>query len=83
MVELFANIGDLDQTPHSDVGLHCLPITLSRVSRLQWFKFFLKGRLSQCNNYSRLMFLKLHANSGSAVKYFRYWRLSLISFNAA
>ena len=31
MVELFANSGDLDQTPHfaaSDLGLHCLPITL-------------------------------------------------------
>ena len=31
MVELFANSGDPDQTPHSaasDRGLHCLPITL-------------------------------------------------------
>ena len=36
MVELFANSGDPDQTPHfaasenaaSDLGLHCLPITL-------------------------------------------------------
>ena len=39
MVELFANSGDPDQTPHSaasDLGLHCLPITLLRVSRLQW-----------------------------------------------
>ena len=30
MVELFANSGDPDQTPHSaasDLGLHCLPIT--------------------------------------------------------
>ena len=33
MVELFANSGDPDQT--SELGLHCLPITLSRVSRLQ------------------------------------------------
>ena len=35
MVELFANSGDPDQTPHSvasDLGLHCLPITLLRVS---------------------------------------------------
>ena len=35
MVELFANSGDTDQTPHSvmsDLGLHCLPITLSWVS---------------------------------------------------
>ena len=31
MVELFANSGDPDQTPHSaasDLGLHCLPNTL-------------------------------------------------------
>ena len=31
MAKLFANSGDPDQTPHSvssDVGLHCLPITL-------------------------------------------------------
>ena len=30
MVELFANSGDPDQTPHSavsDLGLHCLPVT--------------------------------------------------------
>ena len=38
MVELFANSGDPDQMPHyaaSDLGLHCLPITLLGVSRLQ------------------------------------------------
>ena len=32
MVELSANSGDPDQMPHSvasDLGLHCLPITLS------------------------------------------------------
>ena len=41
MVELFANSGDPDQTPRvaaSDLGLHCLQITLLRVSRLQWVK---------------------------------------------
>ena len=41
MVELFANSGDPDQMPHSaasDLGLHCLPITLLEVSRLQWVK---------------------------------------------
>ena len=30
MIELFANSGDPDQTPHSvasDLGLHCLPVT--------------------------------------------------------
>ena len=36
MVELFANIGDPDLMPHSaasDLGLHCLPITLLGFSR--------------------------------------------------
>ena len=39
MAQLFANSGDPDQTPRSvasDLGLHCLRITLLRVSRLQW-----------------------------------------------
>ena len=37
MVELIANSGDPDQTPQnaaSDLGLHCLPITVLRVSGL-------------------------------------------------
>ena len=37
MVELFANSGDPDQTPHStvsDLGLHCLPGTYLGVSSL-------------------------------------------------
>ena len=41
MVELFANSGNPHQTPHSvvsDLGMHCLPITLLGVSRLQWVK---------------------------------------------
>ena len=39
MAKLFANSGDPDQTPRSaasDLGLHCLPVTLLLVSRLQW-----------------------------------------------
>ena len=39
MAKLFVNSGDPDQTLHSaasDLSLHCLPITLLRVSRLQW-----------------------------------------------
>ena len=45
MVKLFANSGDPDQTlqndqtPHSaesDLGLHCMPITLLGVYRPQW-----------------------------------------------
>ena len=38
MVELFANSGYPDQTSRSaacDLGLHCLPINLLGVSRLQ------------------------------------------------
>ena len=38
LVELFANSEDPDQTPHSaasDLGLHCLPITLLGVSRVK------------------------------------------------
>ena len=27
MVELFENIGNPDQMPHSDMGLHCLPVS--------------------------------------------------------
>ena len=43
MVELFANSGDPYQMPHSvasDLGLHCLPVTLLGVSRLQCVKVF-------------------------------------------
>ena len=39
MAKLFANSGDHDQMPQnaaSDLGLHCLLVTLLRVSRLQW-----------------------------------------------
>ena len=41
MVKLFANSGDCDQTPRSeafDMGLHCLSISLSGVSRPKWVK---------------------------------------------
>ena len=44
MAKLFTNSADPDQTPHSaasDLGLHCLPITLLRVSRLQWVTAYL------------------------------------------
>ena len=45
MAKLFANSEDPDQMPHSaasDLGLHCLPITLLRVSQLQWVKGMLE-----------------------------------------
>ena len=38
MAKLFANSGDPDQTPHtaaSDLGMHCLLITLLGISGLQ------------------------------------------------
>ena len=41
MAKLFANSGDPDQMQHSvvsDLGLHCFPVTLLGVSRLQWVK---------------------------------------------
>ena len=39
MAKLCSNSGDTDQMLHftaSDLGLHCLPITLLGVSRLKW-----------------------------------------------
>ena len=48
MAKLFANSGDPDQmlrSAVSDLGLHCLPITLLRVSRLQWVKHLYKDKL--------------------------------------
>ena len=41
MVELSANSGDPDQMPHSaasDLGVHCLPVTVLGISRLQLVK---------------------------------------------
>ena len=52
MAKLFANSGDPDQTPcsvASDLGLHCLSITLLRVSRLHWVKIKLKQRHDKTN----------------------------------
>ena len=46
--EKWLNSGDPDQTLHyaaSDLGLHCLPITLLGVSRLQWVKEYIRGFL--------------------------------------
>ena len=50
IVKLFANSGDPDQTLHSaasDLGLHCLPITLLRVSRLQWVNMKLNSPIQK------------------------------------
>ena len=46
MAKLLANSGDPDQMLHSaasDLGLHCLPITLLGVSRLQWVNAYHGG----------------------------------------
>ena len=43
MASEVANSENPDQTPHfaaSDLGLHCLPITLLGVSQLQWVNEF-------------------------------------------
>ena len=52
MAKLFANCGDPDQTLCSAVsglGLHCLPITLLGICRLQWVKIMmLLGMLIIC-----------------------------------
>ena len=51
MAKPFAHSGDSDQTPHSaasGLGLHCLPITLLGVSRLQWVKELLLICLFVC-----------------------------------
>ena len=58
MVELFANSGDPDQTPHSaasDLALQCLPVTRLGVSSLQRVKmtapiFFTTSR-DRCKGY--------------------------------
>ena len=45
MVELFANSGDPDKMPRSaasDLGLHCLQITLLGASRLQWVNHLIR-----------------------------------------
>ena len=57
MVELFAKSGDPDHTPcsaGSDLGLHCLPVTLLEDSRLQWVNYY----HFHCNTllYSHLLF---------------------------
>ena len=52
MAKLFANSEDPDQTLHSaasDLGLHCLPVTLLGVSPLQWV-----------NHLMKYLFIKLH-----------------------
>ena len=62
MAKLFVNSGDPDQTAHSaasDLGLHCLPNTLLRVSRLQWvnwsYEFMINHQPVQVKNQYQSM----------------------------
>ena len=56
MAEVFANSEDPDQMPHSvasDLGLHCLPITLLGVSQLQWVKCVQKLKIGSSENLTQ------------------------------
>ena len=56
MAEVFANREDPDQTPHfvaSDLDLHCLPVTLLGVPRLQWVKVILSLEQLICPDSAR------------------------------
>ena len=58
IAKLFANRGDPDQTPHSaasDLGLHCLPVTLLRVFRLQWVNLEYWHVYKVMKNYENLI----------------------------
>ena len=58
MDKLFANSGDPDQTPRSaasDLGMHCLPNTLLRVSRLQWVNVMKGNRWRNRRNNAILL----------------------------
>ena len=62
MAKLFANIGDPDQMPRSaasDLGMHCLPVTLLRVSRLQWVIYFFQGLLKNVVKFILLYLSKI------------------------
>ena len=67
MAKLFANSGDPDQTRQNaalELGLHCLPITLLMVSRLQWVNEQVCSIVCSIDNTDILinsfMFLCLH-----------------------
>ena len=74
MAKLFANSGDADQMPHSaasDLGLHCLPITLL-VSQLQWVNITRSEGIAEYN-------VSLTEDNGEA-KNVKIWK-SLWLFN--
>ena len=66
MVKLFANSGDPDQMPHyvlSDLGLHCLPITLLGVSRLQWVNIYKTIKPANIQCYKPFIILGHHVDN--------------------
>ena len=74
MAKLFVNSGDPDQTPHSaasDLGLHCLPGTLLRVSQLQWV------------NYCTAMILMMCAITLQALMSLEYYYQSICKYTMA
>ena len=54
MAELFADSGGPDQM--SDLGLHCLPVTLLGVSRLQWVKASISTAVDNILKYFFIIF---------------------------
>ena len=73
MAKLFANSGDLDQMPHSaesDMGLHCLPSTHLRVSRLQWVNGQSHERRgSQYSHHFNIAFFFFFLNVGIIIQH--------------
>ena len=71
MAKLFANSEDPDQTPHSaasDLGLHCLPITLLGVSRLQWVNLYWVQMLQTIFSHVVAHFIFYQGNLGITVQ---------------
>ena len=64
-----ANSVDPDQMPHSaasDLDLHCMPITLLRVSRLKWVKNHLSYQHIWANDITVIM-LSIYHHQGMTV----------------
>ena len=83
MVELFANSGDADQTPRSaasDLGLHCLPITLLGISKLHGLSK-LSPEISMTTHFEKgvkILSVLSSVNSSSACKNSRQYTLVYI-----
>ena len=58
-IKLFAKSGDPEQTPHVELGLHCLPITFLVVARLK----LVKGTITSATN-DRMVIVNLYHSLG-------------------